>query len=88
MSVDENAIIPSLLKDIDRMLGTTDAMRETLLRVRKTLSNKRDPHFYTKDVSDLILFGCDMEYQACGFSHHLDKVKRPDKRRPKHKKKL
>lgn len=88
MSNDEEAILPSLLKDIDRMLGTTDALRETLLRVRKTLSNDHDPHFYTKDVSDLIQFGSSMEFQACGFSRHLDQVKRPDKRRSKHNKKL
>lgn len=88
MSNDESAIIPSLLKEIDRMLRTTEAARETLHRLKTTLSNEHDPHFYTRDVDDLIALGSDMEFLACGLHHNLQAVKRPDKRkrRNKHKK--
>ena len=85
MSNDESAIIPSLLKEIDRMLRTTEAARETLHRLRTTLSNEHDPHFYTRDVDRLIDLGSGMEFSACGFHHNLQAVKRPDKRKRRNK---
>ena len=69
------------------MLRKTDAVRETLHRLRTTLSDEHDPHFYTRDVDRLIDLGSGMEFSACGFHRTLQPVKRPDKRkrRQKHK---
>jgi hypothetical protein len=74
-------VLHQLLVDIDKMLRKTDALRGSLIQLRRTLNNPQDPHYHISDVHDLHDYATDMEFEASWLSKQLKDEKRLRKHR-------